>query len=191
LAHHYCAGLLLGVQLLARHSHDISDSLRPIVTTGSESMLADLPKDKDKWIAMDNNKLVFNILEPEITRYGLTRTFHELDPSSDDIYDVLSEAASFYHLFNQLAVPNSDLENNIKIEFRRLKNSTGHVDGPFDVFDGPNLFCDGVINIVIEKNAKHGLKVTNNTSEDLFLGVWLFDHIDFDFEDKSEYPHST
>jgi hypothetical protein len=98
LARYCCARLLLGVQLLACHSYAGYLTLFTTVITGSEAMLADLPKDKDKWIAMDNDKLVFNILEPEITHYGLTRTSHELDP--DDIHDVLSEAASFYHLLN-------------------------------------------------------------------------------------------
>src|SRR6266576_566505 len=136
---------------------------------GFSALLGDLPKEKAKWITMDNNKLVFNILEPVITQYGMTRTCHKLDPSfaSDDIYDAVSDAAFFHHLFNGMSAPNSDLESKIQIEFTRLESSKGDCDGPFDTPIMPNLYCDGVVDhIVIEKENNvsdyYGLRVTNN-----------------------------
>ena len=149
-------------------------------------MLDDLPEDKAKWITMDGDKLVFNILDPVVAIYGLKRTFHELNPSSaSDIYYAVRAAARFFKVFNGVSVQNPDLEKKIQIEFTKLGSSKGDVD------DTPNLYRNGVVNIVIEKENialdDYGLKVTTNTPEDLYLGVLSLCHIHFVADDQSEF----
>ncbi len=159
-------------------------------------MLDDLPKDKAKWITMDNNKLVFNILEPVVAQYALTRTSHRFDPSqsASDIYSTVCDAATFFkfcNCFNGVSASNSDLENKIQIEFMSL-GSSGDVYGLFDTAINitPNLYRNGVVDIVIDKENTasdyYGLRVTNNTQSDLYLAVLSFDHIDFGVYDRSE-----
>jgi hypothetical protein len=156
------------------------------VTTKSQDIVDNLPQDKAKWIVIDNNKLGFNVLEQDITQHGLTHTIYGLNLSPDDVYPVLVQAAVFYGLLNQLVIQNSDLENNIQIEFRRLRNSTNQVDGPLDTLDGPNLYHRGsAINVITEQ--KYCLKVTNNTTTDFFLEILSFDHINFNVVDKCEF----
>ena len=159
-------------------------------------MLDDLPKDKAKWITMDNNKLVFNILEPVVTQHALTRTSHRFDPSqsASDIYSTVCDAATFFkfcNCFNGASAPNSDLKNKIDIEFTSLGSSGLDADDIFDTAINimPNLYRNGIVDIVIEKEDTatdyYGLRVTNNTQSDLYLAVLSFDHIDFGVYDRS------
>ena len=192
-ARYYCVRLLLGVCFfnLFLATAFIVDHLRAAVTTGSDAILDDLPKDKAKWIAVENNKLVFNILDPDVTRYGLATSLKLDTSSASHIYDAIRDAAIFYHQFNgTVSKPNSDLENNIQIEFTKLGSSKGGVDGHFDATNMPNLYQNGVVNVVIEKetgsSAFHSFRITNNSPWDLYLGVLYFEHIDFDAHNTSE-----
>jgi len=55
----------------------------------------------------------------------------------------------------------------------------------------PNLYRDGVIDVVIEKEDTlsdyYGLRVTNNATCDLYMAVLSFDHINFGVFDQTTY----
>lgn len=169
----------------------LSDYVLFTVHWGSEAMLDYLPKDLDKWIVLENDRLRFNILEPAVTQHGLTQTTVGLDLSSDDVYGVVSDAATFFYHFNHPAISSSILEEGITIEFKKLKSSTDQSDDYPDVPEELNLFQDGVINIEIQKNisTSYGLKVTNKIPLDLYMGLWLLEPGDFDIVDCSKDPH--
>ena len=84
----------------------VNDTLGPILEEFSRKMLRTDPTrwrvslvEKDKAglaISLDRDKVVFDILNPQVTQFGLTRHPFEIEPTWDAVFPVI-RAAVHYH----------------------------------------------------------------------------------------------
>jgi hypothetical protein len=133
-------------------------------------------------IVMEHDALAFNILDKRVTTFGLTRIPFRVTPDVHDIYFILC-ALAHYHWHLNRTQANNLISTKVQIEFTTLVKSKTEYDeetgqpniGP----DGPNLYRDGLIDLVVDEEAIYGIKITNNTLWDLFTGVFFFDNGDF------------
>jgi hypothetical protein len=147
-----------------------------VISLGNESAIIRM--------RLENDHLVFDILDPVVNACGLDRVYYSAKPTdtADDVARILSAGSSFFwHLRRGNYHPISDA---LKVEFMELKKSeeefeaTGHpVILPTC---GENLLRDGTIDLFIDSVPKpYGIKLTNNSDWDLFPAAFYFDHSDW------------
>jgi len=121
-------------------------------------------------ISLEDGQVVFNILDPLVTRFGLTRMPARVHPIVDDVYAVIGAAAHYrWHLRRSSMKPL--FQNNVWMDFKQLTQARE----PY----GDDLNVDGVIDIVVDEHAMYGIKVFNNTSKSLYPWLFYFDNSDF------------
>ena len=149
--------------------------------TGPNSCKISLCEDRKKSrleIVMEDNKLVFNILDERVLKYGLSRIPYTIEPDPDDIRPVLRAAAHYYWHLNRTQ-PNNQIQNNVKVEFYKLKESDTDFDeagSPERYPVGDNLCRQDVIEFSVEDEAMYGIKIVNTTPWDLYPNVFYFDN---------------
>jgi hypothetical protein len=126
-------------------------------------------------IALENGHVVFNILDPLVTKFGLTRMPFSVSPQAKEVCPVIRAAAHYrWHL--RRTNKTSIFQNKVRIEFKRLTQ--------YREPDGPDLNADGVIDLVVDENAIYGLRIINDTTRPLYPSLFYFDNSDFSI---SEY----
>lgn len=145
-------------------------------------------------IASENDKIVFNILNPLVTKYGLKRIPFQLNPVVDDIRRVFRAAGHFnWHLRRN--GESQFLRNNVHFEFTRLRDSDeaeadDDDDGTGFTPEGPNLIEEGVIDIVVDEDDMYGMKIINTSSRPLYVSVFYFDNSDLSITSYFQPPAS-
>ncbi|KIM25682.1 hypothetical protein M408DRAFT_331034 [Serendipita vermifera MAFF 305830] len=146
-------------------------------------------------IASENDKIVFNILNPLVTKYGFKRIPFQLNPVVDDIRRVLRAAGHFnWHL--RRTGESQFLQKHVKFEFTKLKDSDDgdeddeDEDGNGCAPDGPNLIEEGVIDIVVNDDDIYGMKISNTSSKPLYVSVFYFDNSDLSITSYFQPPAS-
>ncbi|EDR08533.1 uncharacterized protein LACBIDRAFT_297307 [Laccaria bicolor S238N-H82] len=149
--------------------------------TGPNSCKISLCEDRKKSrleIVIEDNKLVFNILDQRVLKYGLSRIPYTIEPDPEDIRPVLRAAAHYYWHLNRTQ-PNNQIQNNIKVEFYKLQESDTDFDeagSPERYPVGDNLCRQDVIEFTVDDEAIYGIKIVNNTPWDLYPNVFYFDN---------------
>ncbi|KIM25362.1 hypothetical protein M408DRAFT_26347 [Serendipita vermifera MAFF 305830] len=141
-------------------------------------------------IAFENDKIVFNILNPLVTQHGLKRMSYQINPTIDEIRPVLCSAAHFYwHLHR--AGRDTILQDAVKIEYTRLielRPKIGDITVPIRMPQGPNLIQEGIVELVVKKGDMYGIKFTNTSDVDLYVSVFYFDNSDFSITSYYQPP---
>ncbi|KIM25361.1 hypothetical protein M408DRAFT_315703, partial [Serendipita vermifera MAFF 305830] len=129
-------------------------------------------------IAFEDDKIIFNILNPLVTEHGLKRMPYQINPTVDEVRPVLRAAAHFYwHLHR--AGKDRILHENVTVEFTRLIEDLENYDDsfrPVKVPHGPNLIQEGVIDLVVKKEDMYGIKLVNTSGRSLYASVFYFDN---------------
>ena len=123
-------------------------------------------------IALDDGLVVFNILDPLVTKFGLSRMPFRISPKVDDVYPVIRAAAHYrWHLRRTNKKP--IFQNKVHIEFKQLTMIREIL--PI----GPDLNIDGVVNFVVDNEAMYGIRIINDTPIPLYPSLFYFDNSDF------------
>ncbi|CCM00513.1 uncharacterized protein FIBRA_02547 [Fibroporia radiculosa] len=141
-------------------------------------------------IALENGSVVFNILNPLVTQYGLTRMPFVVEPTVDAVQPVIRAAAHFYwHLRRKSA--KGVLQKWVDIEFTQLIDSEEEYDDELQPVlrpYGPNLNRDNVIDLRVKDSARYGLKITNRSNVALYPALFYFDNSDLSIESYYQPP---
>ena len=131
-------------------------------------------------IAVDGEKLVFNITDQLVRTHGLHRLYGTTPLILESVRPVIRKAAHyFWHL--RRTGNTKHLQSLVDIEFRRLEEVDEEYDEMFNPIRrpyGPNLIKDGVIDIVVEKEALYGIKIVNKSKVPLYPSLFYFDNSD-------------
>ena len=131
-------------------------------------------------IGIEDELVVFNIRNPLVTQFGLVRMPFQIRPHVGEVCPVIRAAAHYYwHL--RRTNKKAPFENQVRIEFMRLKQDEEDFDENFNLItrpDGPNLNMGGVVDIVVDKDAMYGIKITNDTPLTLYPSLFYFDNSD-------------
>jgi hypothetical protein len=133
-------------------------------------------------IAIDGEKLVFNITDQVVRAQGLHRLYDTIPLTLEAVRPVIRKAAHyFWHL--RRTGNSKRLLDLVDIEFRRLEEVDEEYDdmlNPVRRPYGPNLIKDGVIDIVVEEEeeAIYGIKIVNKSKIPLYPSLFYFDNSD-------------
>ncbi|KAF8993487.1 caspase domain-containing protein [Cyathus striatus] len=141
-------------------------------------------------IALEDGQVVFNILNPVVTQFGLTRIPYTIEPDNENLIFVIREAAHFYwHLRRK--DPKGIFNGLVDVEFRELVESETEVDAflePILSPAEPNLHKENVIDFVVKDSAIYGIKINNKSKVDLFVSVFYFDNSSWEILSYFEPP---
>lgn len=129
-------------------------------------------------IALEDSKIIFNILNPLVTEHGLKRMPFQVNPTVNEVRPVLRAAAHFYWHLHRTG-KDAILQEKVKIEFTRLTEDRQDYDDtlrPTKVPQGPNLIQEGVVDLVVKKGDMYGIKLTNTSGRSLYASVFFFDN---------------
>jgi hypothetical protein len=143
-------------------------------------------------MALENGKVIFNIYDSDVTKYGLTRMPYILEPTVEAIYPVIRAAAHFYwHRRRTLntTTGRGKLAEKVKIEVTELELERVDYDNelkPVGVY-GPTAsgwIGEKVFNLQTGKI--YGWKIINNCKISLYPALFYFDNSDWSI---GEYHH--
>jgi hypothetical protein len=190
-------------------------------STKSRFMLVEKEKAELEIAFDDEDRIVFNILDPLVTSHGLTRIPFVVSPTPGAMAPVLSKVARyFWHLRRtskrvqanvevepaRLGGDENDLDptrnarkldlikDNVAIEFRRLEEAEDDYDDDFNHIRKPcgeNLIKNGIVDIVIQEDAIYGIKLTNKGNKPLYPSLFYFDNSNFSIGKWSRMDAST
>jgi hypothetical protein len=134
-------------------------------------------------LQLEDDHVVFNILDQVVSDYGLKRIYHGLANTSppDRIVSVLSSACHFYwHLRRNHKHP---IAEDVQVEFLEITYSSDEVDdsgGRILVATENDMLRDGTIELLVHKEpTMYGIKLTNHSKWDLFPIAIYFDNSDW------------
>ena len=143
--------------------------------------LVDLDKHPDFRIDLEEERVLFDNLNPLVTKYGLKRMPYTTDNNFDDIYAVIRAAAHFkWHL--DLTNLKHTLQNEVELYFYELCQKEDEYDDDFNpIYEVGNNFNDaGEVYISEDSTKMYGFKIVNNTSIELYPSLFYFDNSNFE-----------
>jgi hypothetical protein len=150
------------------------------------SLPADLSDIKLKgYRATQSNRLVIELTDERVTRYGDNVVADQVLPDSDNLSWILERAAHYHRELNRTSVEQKVVpqENGIVVEFFELNLPKELL--PFGLASsmapiGPNLCHNKLIDFVVGDEAKsYGICITNLTTMNLYVNVFFFDNTNF------------
>lgn len=167
----------------------LDDKLTPVFEALAQEMLRTgsdrrriLLVEKDKAeldISIEGGRAVFNILNPQVTQYGLKQLPYSIEPTYDDVYPVI-RASAHYHWHLRRNNKSKVLQNHIQFEFRQVEELEEY-DDDFNAIIKPvgdNLNVEGVVDMVVHPDNMYGIKLINDSDLDLYPSLFFFDHSD-------------
>jgi hypothetical protein len=145
-------------------------------------------------MALENGKVVFNIYDPDVTKYGLTRMPRTLEPTVEAISPVIRAAAHFYwHRRRTLQIGRRGLAKKVEIKVTELKLESANIEyeklkpGPVVVY-GPITCGDwkGGKEFDLQTGTLYGWRIINDCEVPLYPALFYFDNSDWSI---SEYHH--
>ena len=167
----------------------LNDKLTPVFKALGEEMLrTDLNRrrislvEKDKAeldIAIDGDHVVFNILNPQVTLFGLKQMPFRVEPTYEDVYPVICASAHYYWHLRRNNTSNV-LQNQVQLEFKKMQELDEYDEDFNPIFapTGDNLNTAGVVDIVVDPDDMYGIKLVNNSALDLYPSLFFFDNSD-------------
>jgi len=177
----------------------LDDKLAPIFEALGQEMQREgsdrrrislVEKDKAELdISLDGDQVVFNILNPQVTQFGLHQMPFRVNPTYDDVFPVINASAHYYwHLRRN----NSDrvLQNRIDVVFTKVKELETYDDDFNPIIEpvGDNLNVEGVVNLVVDPDDMYGIKIVNRSSLDLYPSLFFFDNSDLSIASYYQPP---
>ncbi|KAJ7190615.1 hypothetical protein GGX14DRAFT_381985 [Mycena pura] len=150
--------------------------------------LVNTPDDKpDFAISVENNLVVFHVMEKTCRDYGLTTIpYRDIRvEETDSIIYILRSAADFYYNLHRSAKTDGILRSKVSVDCLKLVES-GEFDDYLDPILVPqavdnqevNLHVDGTIIIDVEEDAKYGFRLSNTSAVPLYAAAFYFDASD-------------
>jgi hypothetical protein len=130
-------------------------------------------------IAIDGDRVIFNILNPQVTQFGLNQMPFRVDPTYDAIYPVVRASAHYYWHLRRNSTSRV-LENHIQLDFKKLKELEEY-DEDFNLVlepVGDNLNVSGIVDLVVNPDDMYGIKLVNTSDLDLYPSLFFFDNSD-------------
>jgi hypothetical protein len=141
-------------------------------------------------IALENGKVVFNIYDSDVTRYGLTRMPHILEPTLEAMTPVIRAAAHFYCHRRRTLQTGRGLAKKVKIEVTELKLESVEYDDESKLVAvyGPTASGDwkGGKEFDLRTETAYGWRIINNCEEPLYPALFYFNNSDWSI---SEYHY--
>ena len=129
LAQLTCAGTEEYVRIhVATDIGVLGDLTRDLKRTDPTIQLVEQEQEADFGIALENGKVVFNIVNPEVSAHGLTRMPFILEPNLEAIYPIVRAAAHFYWHLRRTGVA---LAKKVEIEMTKVESDLDEYLRPF------------------------------------------------------------
>jgi hypothetical protein len=124
-------------------------------------------------MVLEGDQIVFHVLNPFVTRYGLACIPYRIAPVRDDVYTVIRAMAHYHRYLRR--TNSSRPQHDVRIEFLKLESYfDDNFDDQFEP-DGPNLNVGGVVNLVVGRDDMYGIKIVNESDLALYPSVFFFD----------------
>jgi hypothetical protein len=128
----------------------------------------------DLGIAFENDHIVFDIKDPNVTVHGLHRMPRRVLPNIDEVSPIIRAAAHYYWHLRRVGSAQF-IKNTVEVEFTKLLDGDTRTRKP----DGPNLIKAGVVDLVVNEDDIYGMKITNNGELPLYAFVFYFNNSDW------------
>ena len=146
----------------------------------------------DFGMALENGKVVIDIYDSDVTKYGLTRMPYTLEPNLGAISPVIRAAVHFYwHRRRTLKTGRRGLAKRIEVKVTELKLENARIEydelKPVVVY-GPTTRADwkGGKEFDLRAETLYGWRIVNNCNMPLYPALFYFDNSDWSI---SEYHH--
>jgi hypothetical protein len=166
---------------------EMNDQLTPIFDALSQDMrrtdtdrrrISLVDKEKAELdIAISNDKVVFNIMNPQVTQFGLNKMPFRIQPTYDDVYPVVRASAHYYwHLRRNNS--KRALQGRIQLKFMQVQELDEYDDDYNPIIEpvGDDLNVAGVVDFVVEPDKMYGIKLVNDSGLDLYPSLFYFDN---------------
>ena len=139
-------------------------------------------------IALENDKVVFNTYDPDVTKYGLTRMPYTLEPTLEAISPVIRAAAHFYWHRRRIPQTGRGLASKIEMEVTELKVESVDYDDDLNevVVYGPTGNWKSGKDFDLQTKTAYGWRITSKCDVPLYPSLFYFDSSDWSI---SEYHH--
>jgi hypothetical protein len=159
----------------------LKDLARDLVSIDPTIRLVEQEQEADFGIALENGKVVFNIVNPEVKKHGLTRMpYIQVEPTLDTIYPIVRAGAHFYW---HLRRTGGTLAQKIEFEISELAPGPGPANKINDDlqldFHPIGWKSEKPFNLQIEESAMYAWKVTNDWNVALYPSLFYFDNSDW------------
>ena len=139
----------------------------------------------DFGMALEKEKVVFNIYDSDVTKYGLTRIPHSIEPTFEAISPVIRAAVHFYwHRRQTPKTGRHGLSKNVEIELNEVEED---FDDEFISFYKP-ITASGDLKVgkdlILRTETTYGWTISNNWTNSLYPSLFYFDNSDWSI---SEY----
>lgn len=126
-------------------------------------------------IRLDDEGLVtFDILDPLVTRYGLTRMPFRARPTVEEMCRVVRGAARYYWHLRRTSKLRT-LGNKVNIELNPLDVEYDDELNPVIQLKGSSIIQEGVAELTVDPEAMYGVRIENRTAMALYASVFYFD----------------
>ena len=135
----------------------------------------------DFGMALENGKVVFNIYDPDVTKYGLTRMPYVLEPTLEAISPVISAAAHFYWHRRRTPKTGRGLADFVEINVTKLKEKSAKYNAGLKrvVVYGPAGDWQSGKDFDLEIGTAYGWKIINRCEVPLYAALFYFDNSDW------------
>ena len=145
-------------------------------------------------MALEDGKVVFDIFDPLVKKYGLTRMPFNLEPTLADITPVLHAADHFYWHLRRAPGTESDAEealsNFIEIEVAEMEHDGISYDDDFEPIMSPTEAgwkSGKEFDLQIEdRGTIYGWKIINKSDKALYPALFYFDSSDWSISEWGE-----
>jgi hypothetical protein len=174
---------LVGIHVADKSLKDLVKKIDP-----NQRIVQLVERDRAEFgMSLENGKVIFDNYDSDVTKYGVTRMPHTLEPTLEAISRVIRAAAHFY--WNRRRTPSTDrgrLAKKIEIEVNELEEDFDDDINPFYIPTNAN--CDWKIgeDLKLQTGTAYGWKITNNWAVSLYPSLFYFDDSDWSI---SEYHH--
>ena len=143
-------------------------------------------------MALENGKVVFNIYDSDVTKYGLTRMPYILEPTLEALSPVIHAAAHFYWHRRRTLKTGRGLAGKVKIEVTELQLESVEYDDelkPVIVY-GPTASGDrkGGKEFDLRTETAYGWRIINNCEVPLYPALFYFDNSDWSISEHHQIP---
>jgi hypothetical protein len=136
-------------------------------------------------VAVENDLAVFKVLDERLKQLGLTALCFKTP--LDRLTHALGAAAHYYWYLDLTKANNHiDIKDGVTVDFYLLQESEREYDDygmpllvPVDpgfCRSDPSVETSQVIDFVVDSDALYGIKITNNTTRNLYLNAFLFNN---------------
>jgi hypothetical protein len=128
-------------------------------------------------IEMNNQRVVFEVLDKHVTKFGLRRIPFSIKADMGALSYILDSAARFHwHLRRTDRDESIKLSDHVQLELREVVKREANLDDLTWVVEpvGNNLVHDGVINVVEDPKTMYGIKIQNDSALPLYAALFYF-----------------